>query len=353
MGYITKKDLGKLAEVFLYKTVDNFRTAEDMAKSVMQLSYNKNLLKNQYRLTQYIAAAIWLLAHKAPVPIVPYESGNVPVKYRSSLGDLVHLIVFLSYKPKAVIGFLKMNDRIEANYPELFDEFGLDDFVPLAANMNRMIVDDSLLSFRGDEFSFRLSKWAVSPIAKPVPYSTYDMKNLSSKGMLIRCTCDIRASFVDNKTGQEEITLETLGARFRSLRNKINMTQKAFAEQIGISKLAYLRMETGHKISAEVLMKCLVYYSRIINLDVLFDKRIWELSQMDQDLLFKKVHMSSVVHRKHQLLKESISGNMDEVRSELIDEIQSQIKKVIDEKMNVLHFQFETGMKSILALTDE
>ena len=359
MGYITKKDISKLAEIFIYRTVDNFQTAEDMAKSIMQLSHNRNLLKHQYKLIQYIAASVWLLAHKAPVPVNEYESNNVPVKYRSCLGDLVHLIVFLSYKPKSVISFLQRNERVVANYPGLFEDLDYETFVPLAANMNRMIMEDSLLSFRGDEFSFRVSKWAVTPIAKPVPYSTYDLKNLSSKSMLIRCTCDIRACFVEEIPGQDEITLETLGARFRALRHKINMTQKVFAEQIGITKLAYLRMESGHKISAEVLMKCLVYYSRIINLDVLFDKRIWELAQMDQELLFKKVHMSSVVHRKHQLLKESLNSCMDEVRVELTKQLQEQMKqmeelqKSMEEKMNILHFQFDAGINSILALTDE
>lgn len=353
MKLISKKDINKLAESFIYKTVDNFRDAEDIAKAVMQLSYNKNLLKQQYRLIQYISAAVWLLAHKAPVPIEPYESSNVAVKYRSCLGDLVHLIVFLSYNPKVVISFLQRNEKIVSTYPSLFDDDDYSVFTGLAANMNRMIIEDSLQFFRSDDFSLRVSKWAVTPIAKPVPYSSYDMKNLSSKGMLIRCTCDIRAYFVEENANQEEITLETLGARFRSLRHNINMTQKAFAEQIGISKLAYLRMESGHKISAEVLMKCLVYYSRIINLDVLFDKRIWELSQLDQELLFKKVHMSSVVHRKHQLLKESMTGCIDDIRKELADEIKEDIQKIIEEKMNVLHFQFDTGINSILALTGE
>lgn len=353
MGYIAKKDINKLAEVFIYRTIDNFRDAEDVAKAVLQLSYNKNLLKQQYRLIQYIAASIWLLAHKAPVPIEPYEAKTLPVKYRSCLGDMVHLIVFLSYQPKMVLSFLKNNEKIADNYPQLFEDSDTNVFMALAANMNRLIVEDSLLSFRSDDFSLRVSKWAVTPIAKPVPYSSLDMKNLSSKGMLIRCTCDIRACFVENSSTHEEVTLETLGARFRSLRNNINMTQKAFAEQIGINKLAYLRMESGHKISAEILMKCLVYYSRIINLDVLFDKRIWELSRLDQELLFKKVHMSSVVHRKHQLLKESMTDCIEEIRTQLSETIKQEVQKIVDEKLNMLHFQFETGINSILALTED
>jgi len=353
MGFIAKKDINKISEVFIYRTIDNFKDAEDIAKAVLQLSYNKNLLKQQYRLIQYIAASIWLLAHKAPVPIEHYESNSLPVKYRSCLGDLVHLIVFLSYKPKVVLSFLQRNEKIVSQYSELFKDEDIAVFTALAANMNRLIIEDSLLYFRGDEFTLRVSKWAVTPIAKPVHYSSYDMKNLSSKGMLIRCTCNIRTYFVEENPNLEEITLETLGARFRSLRHNINMTQKAFAEQIGITKLAYLRMESGHKISAEVLMKCLVYYSRIINLDVLFDKRIWELSQLDQELLFKKVHMSSVVHRKHQLLKESMTECIDDIRSEMAETIKEDIQKIIEEKMNMLHFRFETGINSILALTGE
>ena len=80
---------------------------------------------------------------------------------------------------------------------------------------------------------------------------------------------------------------------------------------------------------------------------------------MDQELLFKKVHMSSVVHRKHQLLKESLNSCMDEVRVELTKQLQEQMKqmeelqKSMEEKMNILHFQFDAGINSILALTDE
>lgn len=357
MGFIGKKDISRLAEAFTYHTVDNFRVAEDLAKHIMQLSYNRNLLKHQYRLVQYIGAAIWLLAHKAPVPVVEYESAGRPVKFRSCVGDLAHLIVLLSYKPKVVISFMQNNERIKASYADLFDESTLDDFVPLAANMNRMIIEENLLLFRTDDFSFRVERWAVTPIAKPVNYSSFDLRSMSAKSMLIRCNCDIRMYLVENNSMNEELTLGKLGERFRVLRHHINLTQKAFAEQIGIRTLTYQRMEYGLKMSAENLMKCLVYYSRIINIDVLFDKRIWELAQIDQELLFKKVHISSVVHRKHQLLKESMGNTLGDIRSQLTDvileSVREDVQKVVDEKMNLLEFQLETGMNSVLALTEE
>lgn len=352
MGYIRKQDINRLAESFAYATIDNFQSAEDMAKAVMQLSYNRNLLKNQFQLIQYIAAAIWLLAHKTPVPISEYESSITPVKYRSRLGDLAHLIVFLSYKPNIVLNILQQNEQIARNYQSLLNDADTNVLNPLAANMSRMIIEESLPLFCNDAFSFRVSKWAVTPIAKPVSYATYDLRTLNAKGLLIRCNCDLRAFLIEEKA-TDSMTLETLGARFRSLRNNINVTQKEFAEQIGISKLAYLRMESGHKISAEVLFKCLSYYSRIINLDVLFDKRIWELAQMDKDLLFKKVHMSSVVHRKYQLLKESMSQTIGDIRNEMAEDIRDEIQRMIDDKMNMMRYQFENGINSILALTDE
>lgn len=352
MGYIRKQDVNKLSETFAYATVDSFRAAEDLAKAVLQLSYNRNLLKNQQQLMHYVAAAVWLLAHKTPVPISDYESSSTPVKYRSRLGDLPHLIVFLSYKPQIVLNIIQRNADIIEYYPELNDKADAAVFNALAANMSRMILEENLLSFCGDALSLRVSKWAVSPIAKPVAYASFDLKSLNAKGILIRCNCDLRAFLVEEKP-LDGMTLETLGARFRSLRTNINVTQKEFAEQIGISKLAYLRMESGHKISAEVLFKCLLYYSRIINLDVLFDKRIWELSQMDKDLLFKKVHMSSVVHRKYQLLKNSMTETIGNIRNEMADELHQEMQRMLDEKMNVLRYHFESGINSILALTDE
>lgn len=357
MGFITKKDISRLAEAFVYHTVDNFQVAENLAKHIMQLSYNKNLLKHQYRITQYIGAAIWMLAHKAPVPVADYESASVPVRYRSCIGDLAHLFVLLSYKPKMVLSFMERNERIKNNYGDLFNEDGIEDFLPLAANMNRMIIEENLLHFRTDEFSFRVSRWAMTPIAKPVNYSSYDYHNMSAKSMLIRCNCDLRSYLVEEKSVNDDLSLETLGERFRALRYHLNMTQKQFAEQINIPTLAYQRMEYGRKMSAESLMKILNYYSRLINIDVLFDKRIWQLAQLDQDLLFKKVHIGSVVHRKHQLLKESMGTTLEEVRDQLtnalMDGIREDVRKVVDEKLNLLEFQFETGMNSVLALTEE
>lgn len=356
MSYIRKQDINKLAETFSYYTIDSFKVTEDMARALMQLSYNRNLLKNQHLLVQYISASIWLLAHKSPVPILGYDTNSVPIKYRSRLGDLLHLIVLLSYKPSLILSYLNRNEKITEHYGDTFQKAEPDIYNPLAANMNRLIIEDSLTHFCNDAFAFRVSKWAVTPIAKPVPYYSYDLKNLNSKGLLIRCNCDLRAYLLEEKP-VEEMTIETLGTRFRILRNNINMTQKDLAEEIGISKLAYLRMESGHKISADVLFKCLLYYSRIINLDVLFDKRIWELAQLDKDLLFKKVHMSSVVHRKYQLLRDSMTQSFKEISSGMTEEIQNEfqtnMQRIIDEKMNMLRFHFESGINSILALTDE
>lgn len=351
MGYIRKQDIKGLADSFAYATIDNFKVTEELARAVLQLSYNRNLIKNQFLLIQYISSAIWILAHKTPVPIAEYESLSTPVKFRSRLGDLPHLIVFLSYKPQVVLNIVQQNDKVLEAYKDI-KKMDPSIFNPLAANMSRMIIEDNLILFCNDAFSFRVSKWAVTPIAKAVAYATYDLKTLNSKGILIRCNCDLRAFLLEEKP-TDEMTLETLGARFRSLRNNINVTQKEFAEQIGITKLAYLRMESGHKISAEILFKCLLHYSRIINLDVLFDKRIWELSQMDNDLLFKKVHMSSVVHRKYQLLKDSMTKTISDIRAEMADDIREEVQHMVDEQMNILRYQFESGINSILALTDE
>ena len=50
---------------------------------------------------------------------------------------------------------------------------------------------------------------------------------------------------------------------------------------------------------------------------------------------------------------------MNEVRSELTEQLHVQMKqmeelqKSIEEKMNLLNFQFDAGINSILALTDE
>jgi hypothetical protein len=43
----------------------------------------------------------------------------------------------------------------------------------------------------------------------------------------------------------------------------------------------------------------------------------------------------------------------DQLTNALMDGIREDVRKVVDEKLNLLEFQFETGMNSVLALTEE
>lgn len=351
MGYIRKADMAHLAEVLQYRTVEDRRTAEEVADAFMRLSYNRNLLLEPYRLKLYVAACVYMLAHKFAVPIAHYMAqGSVPVRYRGRMGDMVHLIVLLSYPPATVVSFLKADAKVPELFADVIDDFQEGPLQPLAANMNRIILEEGLLSFRADIYSLRVPQWAVTPYSKAVNYSSYDLSGLSSKALLLRSTCDIRAS-LEERRRDNALTLPVLGARFRNLRGVAGLTQKQFADKLGISKSACLRLEAGGQISVDVLFRCLLYYSRIINLDVLFDRRIWELAQIDRDLLYKKVHIMSVIHRKHQLLRDELLALVK--RAEHAVHGQQPTATDVPDALAELRKQLETGFNSILSLTEE
>lgn len=340
MALNRKPDTSQLVDVLTYHTVDNIQTACDIAQAFMKLPYNRNLLNYREIMTNYVAAVVYTLAHNLPVPVSPYsDAANIPVAYRSKVGDIPHLIVLLSHQPQIVAEVIARCPKANEWYQRCCTT-DFDKLKPLAANMNRLLHEGVLVYFSTMAFSFRVQKWAVAPVAQPIAHTTLGMTGLSAKAILVRCSCDIRL-MVENEQWARSLDLPGLGARFRAMRVSINMTQKQMAAEIGITKVAYTRMESGTKISAEVLFRCLLYYSRLINLDVLFDKRLWELAQQDHDLLYKKVHISSVVHRKHQLLKESLVSDI------------SVIRQVMDERIDLLLYRFENGINSILSLTEE
>ena len=356
MGFVRKVDITHLAEVLQYRTVDDRRTAEDIADAFMHLSFNRNLLLAQYSQKLYVAACVYMLAHKFAVPIAHYigQSG-VPVRYRSRMGDMVHLMVLLSYPPETVLAFIESDTKVCGLFPDLKDTVRAEELNALSVNMNRIILEEGLLCFRPDTFSFRVANWAVTPYSKAVNFPSFDLAGLSSKALLLRCSCDIRASF-EEKREEKNLTLPVLGARLRNLRNSAGLTQKQFADKLGISKSACLRLEGGGQISVDVLFRCLLYYSRIINLDVLFDRRIWELAQVDRDLLHKKVHITSVVHRKHQLLYEELLSRirrMEAAVCQVDDTAENSPKAQLLDEIGRLRHEFETGFHSILSLTEE
>lgn len=352
MGYIRKEDSDRLRQVLECRYVDDFRAAEDIAGAFLRISYNRNLCVGHWRLVRYVAAAVYLLATRMPVPMVAYRSDGVPVKHRSRLGDVCHLIVLLSHRPSTVLDYLRQEPRVWDSCSDALS--GGDDGVlsSLCDNMNRMIVEDCLKAFTADAFSFRVSRWTVSPLAKAVRYEAFDLCGLVPKVVLVRCTCDLRAS-LSGGGSDTAMSLEVLGARLRGLRNRTGLSQKEMASRIGISKIAYLRMESGRQISADVLFRCLLYHSRTVNLDVFFDKRLWELAQIDRELLYKKVHINSVVHRKVQLLQGAVADEFRNVRAEISAYRDSLSTDDIIGRLDRIESVLRAGTDSILSLTDD
>lgn len=353
MGYIRKEDSDRLRQVLEARYVDDFRAAEDIAEAFLRISYNRNLCVGHWRLVRYVAAGVYLLATRMPVPIVAYHSAGVPVKHRSRLGDVCHLIVLLSHRPATVLDYLRQEPRVWSCCQDALSEGDADGVLSaLCDNMDRMIVEDCLKVFTSDAFSFRVSRWTVSPLAKAVRYEAYDLTGLVPKVVLVRCTCDLRAS-LSGGGDDTAMSLEVLGARLRGLRNRTGLSQKEMASRIGISKIAYLRMESGRQISVDVLFRCLLYHSRTVNLDVFFDKRLWELAQIDRELLYKKVHINSVVHRKVQLLQGAMADELRNARAEISAYRDSLSADDIIDRLDRLESVLRAGTDSVLSLTDD
>lgn len=335
---ITHKE--SLLGILMYSTVSDIDKAEKVATAFLKLSCNRSLLYKHNLIHKYITAAIYRLAMYMPVPIESSKSTGKHIKCRSRVGDVIHLIILLSNHPDNVWKWLKKDKIVEEYLEEVIGDIQTDMFKVVSANMNRIILEGVLEVFAEDDYVFWVEEWAVSSVAKPVKNSSLTLKGLSSRSLIVRCACDI-SILMEDENVEKPVNLVKLGARLRILRNTMNISQGQMAQQMGLSSMAYMRVENGTKISAQTLFQCLIYYSKIINLDVLFDNKIWDLAQQDQELLYKKVHINSVVHRKHQLMKDSLI------------QVIEKMKQDIDQSMNIFTYEFNNSINSILALTDE
>jgi len=207
---------------------------------------------------------------------------------------------------------------------------------------DKTIADKKWVQYTHDEYVFRPPVTSVSQIMEPVPASIFNCRMLSASRVYNKFVNDINRLLLERHV-PACFTLEELGKRLKFLRMNSDLTQSQLAERIGVSDVAVSRIESGDKksFSADVLFLYIRYFSAIINIDILFDDRMWKLAMQDRELLLKRISTNSIVNRKLELLKQSMQTMIERTKENLLIEIEGINRHV------------ELGMDAILAFTDE
>lgn len=353
-----KKQEDILANAIAFRTVGNIKAAEEIAGTLLQQGRFRNILRNRTGVRNYVAAAIYLLATHLPVEVQydeksnPEVNGNSdfpPVKYRSRVGDMAHLLVFLTYLPSQIFTLFADKPELQDYLPQ---EFGLyrngryeelnKQYEQLLEIAMKIINEKKWAKYIQDEYVFRPPSTLVSQIMDPVPASLFNCRTMATNRIYNRFVTDINRLILEGQA-PAHFTLEELGKRLKFLRLNSDLTQAQLAERIGVSDVAVSRIESGDKkyYSAEVLFLYIRYFAAIINIDILFDDRMWKLAMQDRELLLKRVCTNSIVNRKLELLKQSMQKKIELTKQNLLAELEGVNRHV------------ERGMNSILAFTEE
>jgi transcriptional regulator with XRE-family HTH domain len=125
---------------------------------------------------------------------------------------------------------------------------------------------------------------------------------------------------------------EQLGKRLRTVRELFNMSQTEVAEQIGVTQTYIHRLEKGNRINSDFLINVLVFYSRYISLDRLFDEKVSIHEAMQEEL---KTPTGELIRNRAALVQESVNGLFENLRVEQ-DRLITEMKGRFNAKMNAL-----------------
>lgn len=353
-----KKQEDILANAIAYRTVGNVKAAEEIANIILQQGRFRNVLRNRNAMRNYMAASIYLLATHLPVEVQQEEKENPagdehgeypPVKYRSRVGDLAHFIVFLTYLPSQIFSLFAEKPELQEY---LSQEFALYRngryeelnklFEQLLEVSTKIINEKKWVKYIQDEYVFRPPATLVSQIMDSVPASVFSCRMMAVNRIYNRFVTDINRLILERQV-PAHFTLEELGKRLKFLRLNSDLTQAQLAERIGVSDVAVSRIEGGDKkyYSAETLFLYIRYFAAIVNIDILFDDRMWKLAMQDRELLLKRVSTSSIVNRKLELLKQSMQKKIELTKQNLLAELDG------------VNHHVELGMNSVLTFTEE
>lgn len=348
-------DYDKLVEVLGIKTIENIKCAEEVAEQFLQCGKCRNILRSRTATTKVVAAAIYSLSRYLPVKIKGEKDAgkrknkNMPINLlcRSKVGDIPHLIVFLSTPIVQLFHFLERDKELAAYLKDVKPQLneGYDDalkemYTQLTATMKRMVIDNQLQFFSSVDYSFRVHVGLANPLMDEYPIEVFAYDTCTTYELLSRIQNDITQVLTEHHV-TNTLSLEELGIRFRDARIRIGLTQKELAERIGINTLTVTRMEAGNSISAPILMQFLCYFSQFISIDVLFDRNMWSFAQQNPDFMIKKIHLTSVLNRKMVLMKKNILKQLSDLQTEMVGKVGESFRYC------------ESNLNSAINLTEE
>lgn len=343
-----KSDIQPVTNMLGYKFIDSLDAAEEVARCFMQCGKNRNIIQYQQLVVQYVAAGLWTLAHHLPMRV---RMGKVRkgkperIRYRSKVGDMAHLVVLLSLKPKQVLSFINTDEQAVLylqNSGILNDGADKADtyFSQLAGHMAAVVTEGRFDEYADLKNSFWVSSASNVLFGETVEPDMFDVTGLNAEEIVKRTRYNV-SLVVTRQQPDGGLELKILGERFAALRNLMGYSQKQLAEKLGMTPVMCNRMESGGPVSAPVLLTFLNFYANYFNLDILFDRRMWELAQYKHEVLYKKVHITSVVNRKLKMMKKIITENLNV--------LQEQVNRDLG---NIYH-QVKDGMDSAISLTDD
>lgn len=348
----TNTHIQELADLLASCFINSIETAETVARAFLQCGRNRNIVAYREMSVQYTAAAVYALAHHLPMRVAADKNRDRKarggsLRFRSKVGDVAHLAVLLSLPPRQVLSFCFRYPEVQQYLPQLHKDLtggrteNLDKFFEqLTGIMSHNIQNLGLFSkWSQVRFTFWVSQCSTATFGEVVHMDVFDVDSLQPEEQVKRARYNISLT-IEHHHIDGDVNLKVIGERFRVLRGLMGFSQKQLAEQLGITPVACNRMEAGGPVSAGILLTFLLYYSNYFNIDIIFDKRMWELAQYKHEALYKKVHITSVLNRKLKMMKQIVTERL------------AGLQKEVNLELEEVYKQVNVGMDSAISLTD-
>lgn len=120
-----------------------------------------------------------------------------------------------------------------------------------------------------------------------------------------------------------KIGIKEMGARLKSVRQLIGLSQTEVANETDTTQLTISKMERGESVLSSKFLAVLLFYSQSVSMDYLFGK---EFDPADPNLMNKNYSLNSVVKQKLILLKEDMDKGITQLKDLWDEQIEGTIE---------------------------
>ena len=113
-----------------------------------------------------------------------------------------------------------------------------------------------------------------------------------------------------------------MGARLKSVRQLIGLSQTEVASETDTTQLTISKMERGESVLSSKFLAVLLFYSQSVSMDYLFGK---DFDPADPNLMNKNYSLNSVVKQKLILLKEDFDKGISQLKEHSIEQMEDSI----------------------------